>query len=185
MPAGSASRNRSPIVDVTTPRGRIDVMHQEMRGLGISSTPAAAADTSQVSVVHGIPGQPVDVYVNGKKILTSFKPATVAGPLPLAAGTYDVALTKPGDPVGEALLEDKSLQVPGGKNLSLVAHLNGSGEPALTAYVNDTAMSTSRSRARSTSIPPTRRPRSSRRRRTIGRSIRRSFVVASPCPRRA
>lgn len=34
MPAGSASRNRSPIVSVSTPRGRIDVMHQEMRGLG-------------------------------------------------------------------------------------------------------------------------------------------------------
>lgn len=108
-------------------------------GLGISSTPAAAADASQVSVVHGIPGQPVDVYVNGKKILNSFKPATVAGPLSLAAGTYDVALTKPGDPVGSALLEDKSLQVPGGKNLSLVAHLDGSGKPALTAYANDTA----------------------------------------------
>jgi len=109
-------------------------------GLGISTTPAAAADTSQVSVVHGIPGQPVDVYVDGKKILPSFKPATVAGPLSLAAGTYDVALTKPGDPVGSALLEDKSVAVPAGKNLSLVAHLDGSGKPALTAYVNDTAM---------------------------------------------
>jgi hypothetical protein len=106
-------------------------------GLGISTGPASAADNSQVSVVHGIPGQNVDVYVNGKKLLDSFKPATVAGPLSLAAGTYDVALTKPGDPVGSALLEDKSLKVPGGKNLSLVAHLDGSGKPALTAYVND------------------------------------------------
>jgi hypothetical protein len=108
-------------------------------GLGISALPAAAADNSQVSVVHGIPGQPVDVYVNGKKILPSFKPATVAGPLSLPAGSYDVALTKPGDPVGSAILEDKSVDVPGGKNLSLVAHLDGSGKPALTAYVNDTS----------------------------------------------
>jgi hypothetical protein len=30
---GSADRNRSPIVMVPTPRGRVDVMHQEMRGL--------------------------------------------------------------------------------------------------------------------------------------------------------
>jgi hypothetical protein len=37
MPAGSADRNRSPIVNVTTPRGRIDAMHQEMRGLGSRS----------------------------------------------------------------------------------------------------------------------------------------------------
>jgi hypothetical protein len=32
LPA-SADRNRSPIVTVPTPRGRVDVMHQEMRGL--------------------------------------------------------------------------------------------------------------------------------------------------------
>ena len=37
MPAGSADRNRSPIVNVMTPRGRVDVMHQEMRGLGSRS----------------------------------------------------------------------------------------------------------------------------------------------------
>jgi hypothetical protein len=131
---------------VLNPRGRraaltgLALAATVATGLGISSTPAAAADASQVSVVHGIPGQPVDVYVNGKKLLTSFKPATVAGPLALTAGTYDVALTKPGDPVGRALLQDKSLQVPAGKNLSLVAHLDGSGKPALTAYVNDTSM---------------------------------------------
>jgi len=99
---------------------------------------AQAAGTSAVSVVHGIPGQPVDVYVNGKKVLDTFKPATVAGPLDLAAGTYDIALTKPGAGAGSPLLEDKSVEVPGDKNLSLVAHLDESGKPALTAFVNDT-----------------------------------------------
>jgi len=100
---------------------------------------AQAEGTSAVSVVHGIPGQPVDVYVNGKKVLDTFEPATVAGPLDLTAGTYDIALTKPGADPGSPLLEDKSVSVPGGKNLSLVAHLDGSGKPALTAYVNDTS----------------------------------------------
>jgi hypothetical protein len=33
----------------------------------------------------------------------------------------------PGDPVSGALLEDESVAVPGGKNLSLVAHLNDPG----------------------------------------------------------
>jgi hypothetical protein len=101
--------------------------------------PASAAESSMVSVVHGIPGQPVDVYVNGKKTLNAFAPATVAGPLSLAAGSYDVALTKPGDPVTSAILENKALAVPGGKNLSLVAHLDAAGKPALTAFVNDTS----------------------------------------------
>ncbi len=101
--------------------------------------PAAAADESMVSVVHGIPGQDVDVYVNGTKTLTDFKPATVAGPLKLAAGTYDIALTKPGDPVTSAILENKTVAVPAGKNLSLVANLDTAGKPALNAFVNDTS----------------------------------------------
>ena len=114
-----------------------------MAGAGISvglAGPAAAAADSMVYVVHGIPGQPVDVYVNGKKTLDTFAPATVAGPLSLPSGTYDVALTKPGDPVSSAILENKTLAVPGGKNLSLVAHLDAAGKPALTAFVNDTSM---------------------------------------------
>lgn len=100
---------------------------------------AAAADQSMVSVVHGIPGQPVDVYVNGQKTLDNFQPSTVAGPLELAAGTYDVALTKPGEPVGSAILRNQALAVPGGQNLSLAAHLDAAAKPALTAFVNDTA----------------------------------------------
>jgi uncharacterized protein DUF4397 len=109
-------------------------------GLSLAAaSPAAAADASKVSVVHGIPGQPVDVYVNGNKTLDNFAPATVAGPLDLAAGTYDVVLTKPGEPVTSPILENKALAVPAGQNLSLVAHLDGSGQPKLTAFVNDTS----------------------------------------------
>jgi hypothetical protein len=33
VPAGSADRNRSEVVTVQTPRGAVDVMHQESRGL--------------------------------------------------------------------------------------------------------------------------------------------------------
>ena len=101
--------------------------------------PAGAAETAQVSVVHGIPGQPVDVYVNGKKTLSNFQPATVAGPLSLSAGSYDVALTKPGQPASAAILAKQGLAVPAGKNLSLVANLDAAGKPALNAFVNDTS----------------------------------------------
>ncbi len=112
-------------------------------GIGLAlagAGPAAAADDSMVSVVHGIPGQDVDVYVNGKKTVGDFKPATVAGPLTLAAGSYDIALTKPGDPVTSAILENKAVTVPAGKNISLVANLDAAGRPALNAFVNDTSM---------------------------------------------
>ena len=55
-------------------------------GLSLAG-PASAASDSMVSVVHGIPGQPVDVYGDGKKTLADFAPASVAGPLSWPAGT--------------------------------------------------------------------------------------------------
>jgi hypothetical protein len=104
-----------------------------------ATSPAYAAANSQVSVVHGIPGQAVDVYVNGEKTIPDFQPGKVAGPLSLPAGEYDIALTKPGEPIGDALLTVDNAEVPGDADISLVAHLNEAGEPALTPFVNDTA----------------------------------------------
>jgi Domain of unknown function (DUF4397) len=104
----------------------------------LTAGPAFAA-TSQVSVVHGIPGQPVDVYVNGEKTLDNFQPGDVAGPLSLEEGDYDIALTKPGEAIDQALLTVDNAAVPGNGNISLVAHLSAEGEPALTPFANDTA----------------------------------------------
>ena len=107
-------------------------------GVGaFTATPAFAA-TSKVSVVHGIPDTPVDVYVNGEKTLENFKPGDVAGPLDLPEGEYDIALTKPGEPVDQAILTVDDAAVPGGANISLAAHLGGGGEPTITPFVNDT-----------------------------------------------
>jgi uncharacterized protein DUF4397 len=108
-------------------------------GFGVAGAqPALAAENAKVSVVHGIPDQPVDVYVNGKKTIPDFQPGKVAGPLSLPAGDYDIALTKPGAPIGDALLTVDNAAVPAGANVSLVAHLGADGKPALTPFVNDT-----------------------------------------------
>jgi uncharacterized protein DUF4397 len=102
----------------------------------LTATPALAA-SSQVSVVHGIPGTPVDVYVNGKKTLPNFQPGKVAGPLSLPEGSYDLALTKPGEALSKAILKVNNAEVPGGANISLVAHLTAAGKPTITPFVND------------------------------------------------
>lgn len=105
----------------------------------MAAAPAYALADSKVTVVHGIPGQPVDVYVNGENIIPNFQPGKVAGPLSLPAGSYDIALTKPGDPVGDALLTVEDAEVPGDANVSLVAHLDEGGKPVLTPFANDTS----------------------------------------------
>jgi len=101
------------------------------------AAPVRAQDTSQVFVVHGIPGQPVDVYVDGEAVLSDFQPGDVAGPLELAAGSYEIVVTAPGDPVTNPIISVPGAEVPAGANLSLVAHLGEGGDPTLTPFVND------------------------------------------------
>ena len=103
-------------------------------------SPASAAtnDNGTVYVVHGIPGVAVDVYVNGEKTLPNFAPKTVAGPLSLPAATYDVKVFAAGaDPASATPVITASVPLPAGANASLVAHLDPSGKPVLTTFVND------------------------------------------------
>jgi hypothetical protein len=102
-----------------------------------SVLPAAAADGT-VYVVHGIPGVTVDVYVNGAETLPDFAPGTVAGPLTLPEGTYEVKIYAAGaDPNTATPVITQSVDLPSGANASLVAGLNESGDPTLFTFVND------------------------------------------------
>lgn len=94
---------------------------------------------SSVSVLHGVPGLTVDVYVNGEATLTDFAPGTLTDPLALPAGAYDIAIYAAGaDPDAEdPALSADGLEVPGDANLTLVAHLDADGNPALGAFAND------------------------------------------------
>lgn len=120
------------------------------------AVPAGAQTNSDVYVVHGIPGVTVDVYVNGALTLDSFDPESVAGPLSLPAGDYDIdifaeAETAPAASSGrsDAAVIDVTAAVPGGESVSVVAHLDASGTPSLTAFVNDLS-DTARSEGRVT-----------------------------------
>ncbi len=109
-------------------------------GLLVTSASAQAADMATVSVVHGIPDTPVNVFVNGKATLKDFKPGTVAGPLELASGTYKITVFPASDTAGTGKpVISASATLEAGQNVSLVAHLDAGGAPTLTAFVNDTS----------------------------------------------
>jgi hypothetical protein len=102
---------------------------------GIAS---ADSDGAQVTVIHGVPGLTVDVYINGDLTLEDFEPGTVTDELTLPAGSYDVeiyaadAVPADGDPAiaGSATVTD-------GLNASIIAHLDADGAPTLGVFVND------------------------------------------------
>ncbi|MGB5952739.1 MAG: DUF4397 domain-containing protein [Ornithinimicrobium sp.] len=106
-----------------------------------TAVPAIAQDDAQVSVLHAVPGLTVDVYVNGEETLPDFEPGTLAGPLTLPAGDYDVEVYADGaDPESEdPAISAEGLAVPGGANITLTANLDADGNPALNAFVNDTS----------------------------------------------
>ncbi|WP_112237856.1 DUF4397 domain-containing protein [Kribbella monticola] len=107
--------------------------------VGVAATAQAAptADAT-VSVLHAVPGATVDVYANGKALLTNFKPGTLTDPLKLPAGSYDLKVTAAGAGAkGKAVIQADDVTVPGGANVTVVAHLDAAGKPVLTPYVND------------------------------------------------
>lgn len=114
-------------------------------GLALALTAAAPAladdHESTVSVLHGVPGLTVDVYVNGEETIPDFAPGTLTDPMMLPAGTYDIAVYADGsDPeADEPAISAEGLEVPGGANLTLVAHLTADGTPTLSAFANDTS----------------------------------------------
>lgn len=118
--------------------GAVIVLLLGVLGLGATIGTAAAQTSSSgtVYVVHGIPNTPVDVYVNGKVTLSDFTPGTVAGPLTLPAGSYDIAIRPAGAPAGSAPVIQSDAPLQAGANVSLVAHLSASGAPTLTAFSN-------------------------------------------------
>ena len=104
------------------------------------ATPAHAAD-AEVRVLHGIPGTPVDVYVDGERALDDFEPGTTTDDLALPAGTYSVAVfaADAEDDSGEAVIGPVDLEVPSSGNVSAIAHLTEDGSPTITPFVNDTS----------------------------------------------
>lgn len=108
----------------------------------VAAPPASAQETrAQVRVLHGIPGTPVDVYVNGARALDDFAPGTVTDDLALAAGTYQVAVfaADAADGSGTPVIGPVQLQVPATGNVSAIAHLTAEGTPTITPFVNDTS----------------------------------------------
>lgn len=119
-------------------------------GLGLVAAAAALATTASsaatvrtaadahVTVVHGIPGVAVDVYVDGKVVLSDFTFKTVTSPLALPPGKYRLAVRVHGaSPTSKPVLAATE-KLNAGENATIVANLTTSGMPTLTVFANPT-----------------------------------------------
>jgi hypothetical protein len=100
---------------------------------------AISATSSDVYVVHGIPGLVVDVYVDDALTLEDFAFGTVAGPLDLPEGDYKIQVFAANDdPATDTpAIDVPAAAVPANKSVSLVAQYDAGGAPTLGVFVND------------------------------------------------
>jgi hypothetical protein len=106
--------------------------------LGVA-TPANAisATTADLYVLHAVPDTPVDVWVDGSVLLPNFQPGTLTDPLDLPAGDYEVVITAVGDPITSPVIGPATFTLEAATSYTVVAHLDATGAPTATAYVND------------------------------------------------
>jgi hypothetical protein len=96
-----------------------------------------AANSSLVTVVHGLRGQLVDVYLDSKLLLPAFQPDRITDPTQIASGPHQVDLRPAGAAADSAPKASQSVVVPAGQSLSIVAHFDAAGGWAMTVFTND------------------------------------------------
>jgi hypothetical protein len=98
---------------------------------------SAQTPTAVVTVVHGLRGVVADIYIDNTLVLPAFQPERVTDPVTIAAGPHHVDIRVTGKPATAPPDVAADIVVPPGSRTSVVAHLNASGAPTVTAYVDD------------------------------------------------
>jgi hypothetical protein len=105
----------------------------------VAPAQAVSATEAELSVLHGIPGLTVDVYVNGTMQIDDFEPGDLAGPLPLAPGEYEINVTASDAADDSAPVLTATVPLEAGKSYTATANLTDAGEPTLNLFTNDIA----------------------------------------------
>ncbi|MCU1530710.1 MAG: hypothetical protein JWO49_281 [Arthrobacter sp.] len=98
--------------------------------------------TAKLSVLHGVPGLTVDVWVDGKLTLDNFAPGTLAGPLDVPDGDHKIAIT--GADAASAdnpVIGPVRVDLDADRDYTAVAHLADDGAPTATLFRNSTSAS--------------------------------------------
>jgi hypothetical protein len=107
----------------------------------------AMAQDATVFIVHGIPGidvnldpeLPVDISVDGTCLLQNFKFEEIAGPVSLAAGTYNIQikLADLSNPCGGTTVIEADVPFEANEKCTVIAHLTEEGEITASKFTHD------------------------------------------------
>ncbi|MDZ7676555.1 MAG: DUF4397 domain-containing protein [Acidimicrobiales bacterium] len=107
--------------------------------LAVFAAPAGAQEDARIHLIHGIPGVPVDVVVDGSPVIEGFQPGDIEDLSALAGETLvGLQVTAAGDP-GTVLIDAGDTPLPSSGNVSIIAHRAANGDPTLAVFENDTS----------------------------------------------
>ena len=101
---------------------------------GLTVGPSYAADDAKVYIVQGLPGDSLDVAVDGDTVAKNVKTAAVVGPFKVKAGSRKVTFSDNGKVVLERMITVKP-----DSSWDVVVHLpaSSSAKPVVTVFKND------------------------------------------------
>ncbi len=105
--------------------------------VGVAAGPTAAADDPQIMLLHGIPGTNVDVVVDGKVVVPNFAPGKMQDLTSFAGQTLKNVEVRAAGASTVVIGPIAELAIPAKGNVTVVAHLDADGKPALSPFVND------------------------------------------------
>ncbi|HZA31914.1 MAG TPA: DUF4397 domain-containing protein [Propionibacteriaceae bacterium] len=100
---------------------------------GLVAAPSFAADSASIYIVQGLPGETLDVSIDGDSVAKGVKTAEVAGPFEVPAGRREVTFASDGKVL------ERTFSVQAKSSWDVVVHLPAqtSGTPLITVFKND------------------------------------------------
>jgi hypothetical protein len=102
------------------------------------TAPALAAGKATVNIVHGIPGVPVAVCVDGAKVADDFRFGQKIVGAKLPAGNRRVKIVGAGSACSADAVLQNGYTLEAGRNYTLVANVDDAGTANLLAFANKT-----------------------------------------------
>lgn len=107
--------------------------------IALLAVPAGAQEDARIHLIHGIPGVPVDVLVDGSPVIEGFQPGDTEDISAFAGQTLtNLQVTAEGD-AGTVLIDAGDTDLPASGNFSIIAHWEEGKTPTLGVFPNDTS----------------------------------------------
>ena len=101
-------------------------------------SPASAASTNVITIIHGLPDIKVDVYLDKELILDDVTPNTVSDPIEVEDGLHDIEIRDfQSGPSAVPILSALDIDIRDGANLSAIAFLGTNQDFSLSVFEND------------------------------------------------